>query len=257
MSNTVTKYSNQSIAAYGGDRDPFEILADDMAPQTILGQLIRFSKGDYLAGQDGDPVATGTVFLAAIDHALGGYIHWDDKKPDQQVMVPLATGAPLPQRYTLGDDDTSKWELVGNERRDPWQETFYLPLLSADDELYTFTTSSGGGRTAIGKLFREYGRRRRTGADEYPLVALSVEEYQHREYGRIKKPAFAVADWEPRTRFLDALAAAGIQPLDLPQPAPPPEPAAKPADPVFVPNKRARKKAGATLANELNDEIPY
>ena len=44
-----------------------------------------------------------------------------------------------------------------------------------------------------------------------PVISLGVDSYAHKnkEFGRIKFPVFAPAGYEPKTKFLEALAAAG------------------------------------------------
>jgi hypothetical protein len=81
-----------------------------------------------------------------------------------------------------------------------------------EGELFTFTTSSRGGISAIAGLARRYANHRRRHPDDFPRIALGVDSYQHpnREFGRIKFPVFAPAGYEPKRKFLDALAAAGI-----------------------------------------------
>src|SRR5262249_323064 len=116
-------------------------------------------------------------------------------------------------RADLGDDDQAFWELdANNERRDPWRFTNYLPLLSETGELYTFTTSSRGGISAIAGLARRYASYRKRHPHDFLLVALGVASYEHanKQYGRIKFPVFAPAGYVPKTKFLEALAAVGI-----------------------------------------------
>src|SRR5262249_15665704 len=152
--------------------DPLEAYADIIAPRYIIGELLRFSKGDYLAGEGGKEVPAGTVFTAAVDELMVGYVKWTDGKPAEHVMVRVADGRPLPKRADLGDDDQAFWELdANNERRDPWRFTNYLPLLSETGELYTFTTSSRGGISAIAGLARRYASYRKRHPHDYLLVA--------------------------------------------------------------------------------------
>jgi len=101
---------------------------------------------------------------------------------------------------------------ANNKPRDPWQFTNYLPLLSEIGELYTFTTSSRGGISAIAGLARRHASHRKRHPEDFPLVALGVDSYDHanKQYGRIKIPVFAPAGYVPERKFLEALAAAGI-----------------------------------------------
>ena len=151
-------------------------------------------------------------------------------------MTPVATGRSPPRRETLGDTDSSTWEMDANgEPRDPWQLSAYLPMMAQDNgELFTFSTSSRGGHGAVGDLARLYARHRRKQPDELPIVGLGIRVYEHREYGRIKNPAFPVSGWESKDRFNAALIEAGVTPIE-------PEPV-KPLPPV---------------GEELSDSIPF
>jgi hypothetical protein len=217
-------------------RDPFEAFADATAPQHIIGRLLRFSKGDFLVGEEAEEIAPGTVFVANLDALLTGWVRWWDGKPTDQAMQLVTENLPMPRREELGETDRNAWELGSDgEPRDPWAFTVYLPMMAADEELYTFTTSSRGGHTAIGKLCRFYARSRKFRPDCHPRVALNVDAYTHAEYGKIKFPVFSPCGWEPKQKFNDALEAAGLI-----------VPAAPPLDPPLPP-----------VSEELNDKIPF
>jgi hypothetical protein len=48
----------------------------------------------------------------------------------------------------------------------------------------------------------------------HPIVALDGDSYQHpnKEYGRIKVPVFTPAGWSPKSKFDEAMIAAGLTP---------------------------------------------
>jgi len=133
--------------------DPFEAYANAVAPRTIIGTLLRFSKGDYLAGEEGKEIPNGSTFTANLDELLAGWIKWSGGRPIEHMMVRVAEGRTLPKREVLGDSDASHWEAdSAGVPRDPWQFTNYLPLLDEQGGIFTFATSSRGGLTAIGDL---------------------------------------------------------------------------------------------------------
>src|SRR5262249_54575450 len=134
-----------------------------------------------------------------------------DNKPTDHIMMRVADGKQMPKRAELGDTDQSLWEVDSRgKRRDPWQFTNYLLLMSDSSELFTFTTSSRGGIGAIGELCRRYSRHHKHHPDVLPMIALDVDSYQHKvkEYGRIKFPKFTPMGWQPKATFDAALAAA-------------------------------------------------
>ena len=132
-----------AIATYAPD--PFEAYANAVAPRTIIGTLLRFSKGDYVAGEEGKEIPNGSTFTANVDELLAGWIKWSGGRPVEHMMVRVAEGHTLPKREALGDSDASHWEADSEGLpRDPWQFTNYLPLLDEQGGIFTFATSSRG-----------------------------------------------------------------------------------------------------------------
>ena len=217
--------------------DPFEAYADAVAPQTIIGTLLKFSKGDYLLGEEGKPLETGTTVTANLDEMMAGWIRWKEGRPTEHRMIRVADGVAAARREELGDDDPTKWEVDTNgQPKDCWQFSNYLPLLDADGTLYTFTTSSRGGLGAVGDLARRYGRHRKSNPDVHPVIALDVDAYQHKNkaFGWIKIPQFTPMGWEPKAKFTEALAAAGLAVSEV-----------APVEPL------------PPVAAEMDDEIPF
>jgi hypothetical protein len=207
--------------------DPLVAYADAVSPRYIIGKLLRFTKGDYFAGEECEPIPIGTKFTVAADELLAGHVKWTDGKPVEHIMVRVADGKLPPKRSDHGDQDRSAWESDDHgEPRDPWQFTNYLLMMDENGELYTFTTSSTGGVDAVSNLVRRYGHHRRRHPDVYPIISLGVGSYPHKkkEYGRIKYPDFIPAGYEPKTQFLAALKAAGFVPAEQPSPPLQPEP---------------------------------
>jgi hypothetical protein len=164
------------------DIDPLVAYADAISPRHIVGKLLRFSKGDFFAGEESEPIPAGTTLTVAADELLAGWIRWFDSKPTEHNMVRVADGKQPPKRGDLGDQDHSTWETDDRgEPRDPWQFTNYLPMMDENSELYTFTTSSTGGLTAVSDVVRRNGQHRRHHPDVYPIVTLGVDSYHHKK----------------------------------------------------------------------------
>ncbi len=166
---TVAKPNLPTAANNGGvvpPRDPFVDFADEVAPQHLIGKLMKFSKGDFTIGKSGEEedVPIGSEFLVCMDLARVGFIKWTGGKPGGHALVLLADGGPRPQRRDLGDLDRDLWDIDdrGNPK-DPWQQVMYLPLLSVTDgELFTLSVSGIAGMREAGALSRAYGGRRKT-----------------------------------------------------------------------------------------------
>jgi hypothetical protein len=209
---------NTAIAC-PGSVDPFEAFADALAPRHIIGKLLKFSKGDYLCGEKLEVIPIGTTLTANLDEMLSGWIKWRGGQPTEHTMVRIALGAAPPKRSELGDNDESSWELDNSgQPKDPWTFTNYLPLMAHDGELFTFTTSSRGGLGAVADLSRRYAKHRRNNPDVFPIIALEVGSYEHAQkaFGRIKFPVFKPMGYEPKSRFVEALAGSGVDATQVP-----------------------------------------
>ena len=126
----------------------------------IEGTLLKFNKGDFIAGQEAEEVPLGTQLVALVDKLMTGWVYWQDGLPrDKHHMGLVAESYVPPRRSELGDLVKANWECNDRgEAQDPWQLTNYLPLRRIDNgELYTFATNSKGGLTAVGQLCKDYG----------------------------------------------------------------------------------------------------
>ena len=180
----------------------------------IIGKLLRFTKGEFVAGQDADEIPEGTKLVVNMDSVLTGWQRWEDARPAEQLMGPICEGFQPAKRSDLGFEEKSSWEVDQNGvARDPWQFA-NLALMKEPGkkgELYTFTTSSKGGLGAIGRLCTEYGNEMREHDGEYPVIELGVGSYKHSNYGKIQFPEFKITGWADVVEFSNA--------TDEPQPA--------------------------------------
>lgn len=189
-------------------RNAFEAYGQQMSQTAIVGTLIKFNKGDWITGDDEDVAETDLNGLVAnMDQLMVGWIKWQDNRPVEQIMGPVAEGYQAPRRSELGDTEQAEWETDNEGRpRDPWQFSNYIVLKrpgaeASDENLFTFATSSKGGLSAIGQLCKDYGKEMRVRPDEYPVVRFGSDSYRHETYGRIYKPIFEITGWEPKSDF--------------------------------------------------------
>ena len=216
--------------------DLFEGYGKAATARSIEGTLLRFSKGDFLAGQDGVDVPVGSRFKAAMNSLTVGWVHWESNAPTEQRMGLVVDGFQPERRSDLGDHDKDRWEVDDKDQpRDPWQFTNYLILHDAvSGDVYTFATASKGGLGCIGELSKEYGKHIRQHPDQGPVIELDVGSYQHRDrsLGRIKFPIFKVVGWidgsgnitpvsePPKPAAPDKVTAAAAKPASTAKPAP-------------------------------------
>src|SRR6187399_230765 len=91
--------------------NPFTAYGEQASQKSIVGQLLKFSKGDFLAGQEEDEVPEGTQFIANMDEMLAGWIRWQDNKPTDHVMGKVSDGYQPPRRNEMGDNVKEDWEV--------------------------------------------------------------------------------------------------------------------------------------------------
>jgi hypothetical protein len=194
------------------EKDPFRAFAGRIVQTSIIGQLLKYSKGEWLAGKEAEEVPLGTKLVVNPFSLLTGWIKWVDNRPDQQVMGSVADFYQPPTRAELGDLDESTWEIDNRgDPRDPWQKASYMLLKKpgvryAKETAFTFSTSSDGGMRMLADLCNSYADHRVEHDEEFPIVSLGTESYKHDDYGKIHKPQMAIVGWEDRKLF-DAVAA--------------------------------------------------
>jgi hypothetical protein len=219
--NEIIKATNTAVAL-ADDADPFQAFADAVAPQYIVGKLLKFSKGIWLAGEASEPVEH-KQFIVGMHAMMTGWVRWRDFKPVEHAMICVGNRLLPPRRHELGDNDRETWEIDDRgQRKDPWQLTSYLPMITADNgEVFTFTASSKGALGTLGRLSRTYAAHRRPLPAELPVVSLSSDGYQHpnRAYGWISTPLLAVTGWAEVSHFNETMALAGYEMPDNGEPA--------------------------------------
>lgn len=200
---------NGSTALATAEDNPFLSYGRATSQSTIVGELLKFSKGEWTAGKNDTEVPEGTEMVAIMDQLLTGWIKWVDGKPAEQEMGLVAEGYRPPRRSDLGDMDKDSWEVDQHGvPKDPWQLTNYLVMKdTASGEVYTFTTSSRGGISAVGKLSEAYGKNMRAKPDLFPVVALQVDSYKHsnKSYGKIFVPMLPVVGWLDKAAALEGI----------------------------------------------------
>ncbi len=178
--------------------NPFEAYGAAAGSGRLNGEILKFSKGDWLLKDGSSP--KHDAFYAIMDSLEVGWVKWKDNKPVERKMGRVSTGFVPPHRSELGDVDQHEWEWDSQgQPRDPWQFQNSIGLIARDDPsvVYNFTTSSRGGVGVIGDLATLYGRKIKEAPDALPIVMLGVDSYQHknRELGRIKVPKLDVVGW--------------------------------------------------------------
>jgi hypothetical protein len=174
---------------------------DLIAPASIAGRMVKFSKDGTYALDDG-VIDENVDFIALVPETLIGWIKFNGAgNPPSREMGLLYDGYQMPARESLGDTDPAQWEMgLDGQPADPWVHTIYLVLQRVDNsELFTFVAMSKTSRRAVGVLLRHFDRMQRSHAGYLPLVRLKVGGYQHRDtrVGWVKTPVIAAMGQVP------------------------------------------------------------
>jgi hypothetical protein len=138
--NDIAKRQSTDLAT--DQSDLFEAYGNAATARSIEGTLLRFSKGDYIAGQEEEQIPLGTRFVACMDSLKAGWVYWQNNAPDpaQERMGLIIERFQPPKRKELGDLDPEEWERDGEGKpRDPWQFTNHLILHDEAGKVYTST----------------------------------------------------------------------------------------------------------------------
>lgn len=194
--------TNGKALTVSGQTDLFRVYADACAPRAIIGRLLKFSKGDFIVGDAGETLAEDIELTAMMDELTVGWVRWEDGKIAETRMGRVVDGFVPQPRRELGDVDAAAWDTgADGKARDPWQFQNYLALQRGDGETFTFIAGSRGALNAVAELCRIHSRHAKKNPDQYPVIRLRSDEYQHKvkEFGRIKFPVLGVVGWTPKT----------------------------------------------------------
>ncbi len=166
--------------------------------------FLKFVKGQFKFGVDDEVLPLGTKLVPHMAELKAGYIKWKDGTPEEETMVRIADGKPIPQREDLGDDDRDTWETDPNGTpQDPWQVCNVLPMKDPETgQEFVFTTGSRGGIGAVGKLSTAYGRQRHKLADKLPVIEIGADSYRHKTYGDVSYPTFQIVGWRSEAELM-------------------------------------------------------
>jgi hypothetical protein len=196
--STAVATAAPSAVAVPDERDSVSTYLDEIAPGSIVGRMVKFSKdGRFVFHDDDSDVPEDAEFVACCDQTLIGWIKFNkDGAPPDRHMGLLYANFRMPPRDSLGDTDESQWEPgLSGMPADPWQHQVYLVLQrTGTSEFATFVTSSRTGRRAVGNLLRHYERTTKAHPDELPVVRLRAGGFNHKDerIGWVPTPVFVV-----------------------------------------------------------------
>ena len=94
---------------------------DEIAPQTIVGAMVKFDKdGSFVRQDTEEAIDDARQFLALCGDVLVGWLRFNGQgEPPTRSMGLLYSDWVMPPRESLGDTNTSTWEkgLDGQDRK--------------------------------------------------------------------------------------------------------------------------------------------
>ncbi len=193
--NAVAEINQGGAVAVQGGYDPFAAYGQEAA--SASSNFLKFSKGEWLLGQNNDEIALGRQLVANMAELAIGWIRWSGGKPTERRMGLLAHGYKPEPRHALGDTDEAEWDVdTDGKPQDPWTFTNELPLADPDDgEQMTFSASSKGGIGCVGNLCKAYGKEYRMREGMVPVIELQRDSYIHPVYKKLYVPTLAIVGW--------------------------------------------------------------
>jgi hypothetical protein len=153
-------------------------------------------KGQYKAGKENKIVQIGTQLTVAHDTYQVGWSKLVDGRFEDSVMGYVVEGYQRPDRQELGDNDRATWP----GGKDPWLKMARVVAYQTkgrEDTLYTFSTLSIGGLSALGKLFEQAGMLMRMHPGSYPIVTLKTGSYRNTTHNTdVDFPVFELTGWD-------------------------------------------------------------
>ena len=186
MSNNIVAFSNANLPSVQSLSLALSKLDPDVGPTGIV--ILKMDKtGHWVFGVDQTEIEEGSKWAVNPFSFVHGYIAWGDGELLAEKMVPIFE--PLPELEVAPPGAKKGWET---------QIGMGLKCMNGEDKGMEarFTTTSVGGKRSVQTL--AVAIKDQVALDQtkpVPVIELSTEHYQHKSYGRIYTPVFAVKSW--------------------------------------------------------------
>jgi hypothetical protein len=228
MNKLVTVTSNNNIVPYDTEVD-LDALRESVSGLALFpGEWIKFRKGSWLVGQEDRAASLTEPYIAHMGEILIGWTKIVDSVVIKRIAGRIADKFRAPMREQLDDED-----LIGTPN-DRWKPMTAMILRDATSEIYTFTSLSLSGRTAVNQLIDRYLRKCHSFPGKMPAVLLSVGTgYSKKHNSEYPVPLFKIVGWDPwnAKAVADAASRKPADADDVPWEDGTPPPTSVPADP--------------------------
>jgi hypothetical protein len=242
MNKLVTVTSNNSVAPYDADVD-LDALRESVSGLALFpGEWIKFRKGIWLVGQEEKAASLTEPYVAHMGEILIGWIKIVDNVVIKRIAGRIADKFRPPMREQLDDG-----ELIDTPH-DPWKPMTAMVMRDASGEIFTYTSLSASGRTAVNKTIDQYLRKCHAFPGKMPAVLLGVgTAYSKKHNSEYAVPVFRIVSWEPWNT--EAVAA---------KPATEDNAAWEDTPPAKTPTETKESiEAKASTEQDLDDMIPF
>ena len=189
--NALTTTTDHLVAVIDG----WDAQANDSAASPMKGSSIKFDNGAYFIGREKTLIQPDRQFVA-IDVREG----WLFLKKDTPAEYDMrAIGGPKPPRPNSFSDPSEWPDGLDGKPADPWRYAKFLYLLDPlSAEVFTFTSSTTGGRIGISDLTAQIQLMRSTRPGAVPLVELQSRQMKTK-FGMKPRPFFHVMSWRVKS----------------------------------------------------------
>ena len=185
MSNLV-KFASAGLPAVQSLSSALRSISTDAGGMGVA--ILKMDRtGTWCFGADQTEVDDESAWAVNPFSFVHGFIAWGEGEVLSEVVTPITQ--PLPEVDEAPAAAKKGWEKVVG---------MSLQCVSGEDKGLDvrFTTTSVGGKRAVQGLAAEIAAQvDRDSTLPVPVVKLKKEHYQHKTYGKIYTPLFAVQSW--------------------------------------------------------------
>jgi hypothetical protein len=175
--------------------DGWDAAANDTSASPAKGSSIKFDAGAYFIGREKTLVEPERQFVA-IDVREGWLFLKKDCPAEYSMRAINGAKPPRPESFA----NSSEWPTgLSGEPEDPWKYAKFLYLLDPlSAEIFTFTSSTTGGRIGLSDLADQIQLMRRTRPGAVPIVELQSRAMKTK-FGMKPRPFFQVVGWRVKS----------------------------------------------------------
>lgn len=183
--SSLVKFANAGLPAVQSLSTALRSISTDTERGVAILKMDR--TGTWVFGADQTEVDDESTWAVNPFSFVHGWIAWGEGEVLSEIVAPITQ--PLPEVDEAPAAAKKGWEKVVGMQ---------LQCLTGEDKGLDvrFTTTSVGGKRAVQTLATEIAAQvDKDSTKPVPVIKLKKEHYQHKTYGKIYTPLFAVQSW--------------------------------------------------------------